>query len=41
MLEKARFNGITFIDIDKGSDWSFPDYNCDRVPTQGEIMNFN
>jgi hypothetical protein len=41
MLDKSRFDGITFIDIDKGPDWSFPDYNCTRVPRQGDIMKFD
>lgn len=40
MLDKSTFNGIKFIDVDKGPDWSFPDYNCDRIPRQGDIMSF-
>ena len=43
-MKKAQFNGITFIDINKSmnnEDWSFPDYECDRIPVKGEVMSFN
>lgn len=39
-MEKTTFNGITFTDIEKGSEWSFPDYNCDRIPQKGDVMHF-
>ena len=38
--EKANFNGVTFTDIDKGAEWSFRDYNCDRIPIKGDVMHF-
>ncbi len=42
MKNKVISSGTTFIDIDKrGKDWSFPDYECDRVPRKGDVMQFN
>ena len=39
-MVKANFNGVTFSDIGKGAEWSFPDYNCDRIPRKGDVMHF-